>query len=107
MQGKFRKMVRGSCTLSDFERRLFCAKRRVGDECLRPWFLKRRCPYLKYTKEDVIREARKGVKEIRTMGGFTEEAIEYAKKFRPGLRLINGEDIIKQRKRRASPKVAA
>lgn len=100
-------MVGGSCTLSDFERRLFCAKRRVGDECLRPWFLKRRCPYLKYTKEDVIREARKGVKEIRTMGGFTEEAIEYAKKFRPSLRLINGEDIVKQRKLRASPKVAA
>jgi len=100
-------MVGGSCTLSEFERRLFCAKKRVGKECLRPWFLKRRCPYLVWTKQDIIREARKGTKEIKTMGGFTKEAIEYAERFRPGLRLVNGEEVVKHGRRRASPKVAA
>lgn len=84
--------------MSEFERKLFCAKRRVSEECLRPWFLKYRCPYLEWSKEDVRRAAQKGVKEIRTRSAFTLEAIEYAEKFRPNLRLVSRDQIVKPRR---------
>jgi hypothetical protein len=100
-------MGRSRCTLTEFERRLFCAKKRVNNECLRLWFLGHRCPYQVWTKEDVIKEARRGGREIRTMGGFTEEAIEYAERFRPGLRLVDGDEIVKPRRRRAKAQLTA
>lgn len=100
-------MGKSSCTLSEFERRLFCAKKRVSSECLKPWFLRYRCPYLEWTKEDVMREARKGVTEIRTRGGFTAEAVEYAERFRPRLRLVHRDEIVNPRRRRVSAPVMA
>jgi hypothetical protein len=55
-----------------------------------------RCPNLEWTKEEVIKEAKKGVKELNSLGGFTNDAIEYVKKFRPKLRLRQGNIIIKR-----------
>jgi hypothetical protein len=91
-------MGKSGCTLSEFERRLFCAKRKVSAECLRPWFLKYRCPYLEWSKEDVRRAAQKVVKEIRTRSAFTSEAVEYAERFRPNLRLVSRDQIVKPRR---------
>jgi hypothetical protein len=55
-----------------------------------------RCPNLEWTKEEVIKEAKKGIKELSSPGGFTDDAIEYVKRFRPTLRLRQGDTIIKR-----------
>jgi len=52
------------------------------------------------TKVDVMREARKGRTEIVSKSGFTEEAIKYAERYRPELRLIHGKTVVKRRKRK-------
>ncbi len=95
----------GGCSLSDFERRLYCARKRAGKFCLNPSFLGHRCPYLKWSKEEVIMEAQKGTKEIRAKSAISQDAIEYAEKFRPELRLVQNGKVVKPRRRRA--KVAA
>lgn len=46
-------------------------------------------------KTAVMREARKGRTEIVSKSGFTEEAIKYAERYRPYLRLIHGKKIRK------------
>lgn len=73
----------------------------MGEYCLKPPFLGYRCWYLEWNKEDVMRAARKGVKEIRTFSRFSEEAIRYAERFRPGIRLVQGNNIVKPRRRKA------
>lgn len=93
------KIRQGGCILSSFEKRIYCAKKKVSPECLKPWFLGYRCWYLKWSKEDVKREAARGAKEIKTQGGFTDEALRYAERFRPNLRLVNGEITVKPRRR--------
>ena len=47
----------------------------------------------------VMREAQKGRTEIVSKSGFTEDAIAYAEKYRPGLRLIHGNKTVKPRRR--------
>lgn len=44
-------------------------------------------------------KAARGTKEIRTYRGFTEEAVRYAERFRPNLRLVNDEITVKPRRR--------
>ncbi|HDD69138.1 MAG TPA: hypothetical protein ENG61_02125 [Candidatus Korarchaeota archaeon] len=51
-------------------------------------------------KTAVMREARKGRTEIVSKSGFTEEAIKYAERYRPYLRLIHGKKIVKPRRRK-------
>ncbi len=89
-----------SCNLSQFEKRIYCAKKRIDKGCLKPWFLGHRCPYLQWTKDDVQKEARKGVKTIKSWSSFTEEAIEYANKFRPEMSLVHGDTVVKSAKRK-------
>jgi hypothetical protein len=89
---------RWSCYISEFERRMQCAFKKPSKKCLNPSFLGYRCWYLLWNKEDVIKVAKKGVKEIRTFGGFTKEAINYAEKFRPKMRLVNRNEIVKSRR---------
>ena len=50
-------------------------------------------------KADVMKEARKGRTEIVSKKGFTEEALEYAKRYRPNLTLFNGKKKVKRRKK--------
>lgn len=88
------------CTLSLFERRLYCAKKRVSKGCLFIPFLDRRCPYLIWTKNDVIKAVKRGSKEIVALSGFTPRAVEYAERFRPQLRLIHRDRVIKPRRRK-------
>lgn len=85
----------GRCILTPFQKRLYCYKKKVDKECQRPSFLGYRCPNLIWDKEAVIKEARKGVKEIVSISGFTKDAVEYAEKFRPELRLKHRNEIIK------------
>jgi len=57
------------------------------------------------TKSDVMREAKKGRTEIISKSGFTKEAIKYAERYRPNLRLIDGRGrIVKPRRRRSRRK---
>lgn len=88
------------CSLTQFQKRLYCYKKRVDEECLKPSFLGYRCPNLIWDKEAVIKEARKGVKEIVSISGFTKDALEYAEKFRPELRLKYRNEIIKPSRRK-------
>ncbi len=88
----------GGCRLNAFERRLYCFKKRTSKYCLKPRILGYRCPNLEWTKEEVIKEVKKGMKEISSPGGFTDEAIKYAERFRPGLRLRQGSRIIKPKR---------
>lgn len=90
----------GGCALSQFERRIYCAMEGVSAECLKPWFLGYRCWYLEWSKEEVKQEALRGVKEIRTHGGFTDEAVKHAERFRTNLRLVHGSITVKPKKRR-------
>ena len=83
------------CKLTDHEKRIYCAKKRVSKSCLEPWFIKRRCPYLEWNKQDVMKEARKGINEIISKSGFSNDAIKYAEAYRPNLKLIHGDLIIK------------
>ncbi len=89
-----------ACTLTLFEKRLYCGKKKVGPSCLKPWFLGYRCPNLTWTKEDVRREARKGVTQIVSKSGFSKEAVSYAERFRPGLRLKHGDKVVKPMRRK-------
>jgi len=73
------------CVLTSFERKLYCSRKKVGESCRNPRFLGRRCPNLICTKDDLIEEAQKGVKEIVSSSGFSKEALEYAEKYRPEL----------------------
>ena len=91
---------RSSCALTPFERRLYCAKKRITKGCLNLPFLNRRCPYLVWTKDDVIEEAKRGSREIVAWSGFTEKAIQYAERFRPKLRLVHRDKTVKPRRRR-------
>ena len=91
-----RTMKIGKCRLNSFERRLYCFKPKTSKYCLKPRILGYRCPNLEWTKEEVIKEAKKGVKELNSLGGFTDDAIEYVKRFRPKLRLRQGITIIKR-----------
>jgi len=50
-------------------------------------------------RSDVKREAQKGRNEIVSRNGFTDSALEYAEMYRPGLRLIDGNTIVKSRHR--------
>jgi septation ring formation regulator EzrA len=96
---------RSSCMLSPFEKRLYCAKKRITKGCLDMPFLHRRCPYLVWTRDDVMVEAKRGSKEIVAWSGFTEKAIQYAERFRPRLRLVHRDETVKPRRRR--PRVSA
>ena len=86
----------GRCRLNPFQRRLYCFKQKTSKYCLKPQILGYRCPNLEWTKEEVIKEVKKGVKELSSLGGFTDDAIDYVKKFRPALRLRQGDTIIKR-----------
>ena len=83
------------CKLTDLGKRIYCAKKRVSKTCLKPWFLNRRCTYLEWNKQDVMKEARKGITEIISKSGFSNDAIEYAETYRPNLKLIQSDIIIK------------
>jgi len=96
----------GICRLSPFEKRLYCSKKRVSKECLKPWFLGRRCPYLEMGKLELIRVARKGVREVVALGGFSKEAIEYAERYRPDLKLVDGSTTLKPRRRKIAAQTA-
>jgi hypothetical protein len=86
----------GRCRLNSFQRKLYCFKPKTSKYCLKPQILGYRCPNLEWTKEAVIEEAKKGVTELSSLGGFTDDAIEYVKRFRPNLRLRQGNTIIKR-----------
>jgi hypothetical protein len=87
----------GKCRLNTFQKRLYCFKKKTSEYCLKPKILGYRCPNLEWTKEELIKEVKLGKLEIDSFAGFTDEAIEYAKKFRPKLRLRQGSKIIKPR----------
>ncbi len=42
------------------------------------------------TKPEVMEECRKGRDEIVCSGGFTESAIRYVRRYRPGVKLLGG-----------------
>ena len=88
------------CALIPFKRRLYCAKKRRDEGCKDLTLINKRCPNLLYTKEEVMDEARRGTKEIVSWSGFTSNAIEYAERFRPRLRLKHRDEIVKSRRRR-------
>ncbi len=90
-----------NCTLSDFERRLYCGKKKPSKECTELRLLGYRCPYLLWSKTEVMMEARKGAKEIVSKSGFSDEALDYVKRFRPYLRLVQGEKAVKPSKHKA------
>ena len=89
----------GTCKLSAFEKRLYCGKKRVNHDCTYVSFLKHRCTYLSMSKDDVMKAVKKGIKELNVQGGYSPEAIEYAKKYRPELRLRQGDKIVKPRRK--------
>jgi len=86
----------GNCRLNPFERRLYCFKQKTSKYCLKPRILGYRCPNLEWTKDEVIKESKKGVKELSSLGGFTDEAVNYVRMFRPYMRLRQGNKIIKK-----------
>lgn len=88
------------CVLTSFERKLYCSKKKVSDSCRNPRFLGHRCPNLMWTRDDLIEETQKGVKEIVSSSGFSKEALEYAKKYRLELMLIQKDRIVKPKRRK-------
>ena len=56
------------------------------------------------SKADVMREARKGRTEIISKSGFTKEAIKYAERYRPYLRLIHGTKVVKPKRKKQKAK---
>jgi len=98
---------RGLCTLITFKRKLYCAKKRRDEGCKHLLLINKRCPNLLYTKEEVMDEARQGTKEIVSWSGFTPNAIEYAQRFRPSLRLKHRNEIVKARRRRRKAALVA
>ena len=93
---------RSMCILTPFKRRLYCGKKRRDKECKNLSYINKRCPNLLYTKEDVKDEALRGTKEIVSWSGFTPNAIEYAERFRPSLRLKHRDETVKPRRRKAA-----
>jgi hypothetical protein len=87
------------CVLTSFERKLYCSKKKVSESCRNPRFLGHRCPNLMWTKDDLIAEVQNGVKEIVSSSGFSTEALEYAKRYRPELILIRKNRIVKPKRR--------
>ena len=77
-----------SCHLDPEERRLYCFKKRASKACLKPRFLGYRCPNLVYEKADVMDAAKKGTRKIVAPAGFTDEAQDYVKRYRPRLKLV-------------------
>jgi len=77
-----------NCNLDPQERRLYCFKKRASKACLKPRFLGYRCPNMVFEKADVMGEAKKGTKKITAPAGFTEEAQDYVKRYRPKLKLV-------------------
>ncbi len=98
---------RSLCTLISFKRRLYCAKKRRDEGCKHLILINKRCPNLLYAKEEVMDEARHGIKEIVSWSGFTSNAIEYAERFRPSLRLKHRNEIVKSRRRRRKAALVA
>ena len=98
---------RSMCVLTPFKRRLYCGKNRRDKGCMFLGYINKRCPNLVYTKEDVMNEARRGTKEIVSWSGFTSNAIEYAERFRPSLRLRHRDETVKPRRRRRKTAVIA
>ena len=93
------KTKTGSCKLSAFEKRVYCGKKRVDSKCINPSFLDHRCPYLEMGKKELIKEAKTGSKEIVCLGGFSKEAVVYAERFRPTIRLKDRKSVVKPRRR--------
>jgi len=93
---------RSMCALTPFKRRLYCAKKRRDKGCMNLSYINKRCPNLMYTKEEVMDEARRGTKEIVSWSGFTPNAVEYAERFRPSLRLKHRDETVKPRRRKAA-----
>ena len=91
---------RSMCALIPFKRKLYCAKKRRDEGCKDLSIINKRCPNLLYTKEDVMDEARRGTREIVSWSGFTSNAIEYAERFRPSLRLKHRGETVKPRRRK-------
>jgi len=91
---------RSMCALIPFKRKLYCAKKRRDEGCKHLIIINKRCPNLLYTKEEVMDEAQRGTKEIVSWSGFTPNAIEYAERFRPRLRLKHRNEIVKSRRRK-------
>ena len=50
------------------------------------------------SKHDVMKEAQKGRKELVSKRGFSEGAIKYAERYRPDLKLIHGNKVVKSRR---------
>jgi hypothetical protein len=98
---------RSICVITPFKRRLYCAKKRRDKGCRDLSIIKKRCPHLLWTKENVIEEAKRGTKEIVSWSGFTPNAIEYAERFRPSLRLKHRDETVKPRRRKRKPVLAA
>ena len=93
------KQKTGACKLSAFEKRLYCGKKQVNSDCTHVSFLKHRCTYLSMSKDEVRKAVKSGVRDLNVRGGFSVEAIEYAKKYRPELRLRQGKEIVKPRRK--------
>ena len=53
-------------------------------------------------KAAVKKEVLKGRREIVSKSGFTDQAIEYTERYRPGVRLIHGNTIVKPKRREKS-----
>ena len=49
------------------------------------------------SKYDVMKEAKKGRDELISKRGFTNGAFKYTKRYRPYIRLIHGNKIVKRR----------
>ena len=92
-------MKHGKCTLSKYERSLFCAQKRVSGRCQEMKVLGRRCWYLEYGKDEVMMEAKRGVNKIVAFSGFSEDAVDYAERYRPRLRLLHRDIVVKPRRR--------
>lgn len=73
---------------------------------MKPWFLGHRCPYLEMGKLELIRVARKGVTEVVALGGFSKEAVEYAERYRPNLKLVDGNATSKPRRQKIATQTA-
>ena len=95
------KQKYSNCKLSAFEKRLYCGKKRVNSDCTYVSFLKHRCTYLTMSKEELIMTLKSGAKELNIQGGFSNDAVEYANRYRPELRLRQGDTIIKSKRARA------
>jgi len=96
-----RSRKHGRCNLSPFERRLYCFKKKANSDCIKPSFLGHRCPYLEMSKLELMETAKKGRKVITSRGGFSREAIEYAERYKPQLRLKHGDKIVKSMRMKA------